>query len=167
MPASFSFLSTCGPTPESLVRSSGAPRGAERSSKVSAGASAISSVRQGYVQNITATGAYGRAVEAGLLPVARGYRLDAEDRLRRAVIERLMCDLEVELCELATAYGRPCHHFAAELERCRPFATEGLVRIEGTRLVVLEAGRPALRVIAAQFDSHLAAGETPRHAVAV
>lgn len=131
------------------------------------GTSAISSVRQGYVQNITATGAYGRAVEAGLLPVARGYRLDAEDRLRRAVIERLMCDLEVELCELATAYGRPCHHFAAELERCRPFAAEGLVRIEGTRLTVLEAGRPALRVIAAQFDAHLAAGGTPRHAVAV
>lgn len=131
------------------------------------GASAISTVRQGYVQNITATGAYGRAIEAGRLPVARGYRLDAEDRLRRAVIEGLMCDLEVELCELATAYGRPCHHFAAELERCRPFATEGLVRIDGTRLVVLEAGRPALRVIAAQFDAHLAAGGTPRHAVAV
>ena len=40
-----------------------------------------------------------------LLPVARGYRLDAEDRLRRAVIERLMCDFAVSFDELRARFG--------------------------------------------------------------
>lgn len=133
------------------------------------GASAISALRQGYVQNVTATTTYGRAVEAGRLPVARGYALTVEDRLRRSVIERLMCDLTVDLCALAKTYGRPCHHFAPELARCRRFVAEGLARIDGNWLDVTEAGRPAVRVIAAEFDVHLAAtdGNGARHALAV
>ena len=133
------------------------------------GATAISALPQGYVQNLAETGAYARAVAAGTLPVARGYALDGEDRLRAAVIERLMCDLTVDLAELAREHGRPADHLAPELLRCRGFARDGLARIDGSRLTVLEPGRPALRVVAATFDAHLApAGAEPRrHAVAV
>ena len=133
------------------------------------GATAISSLPQGYAQNTAATGAYVRAVGAGQLPVARGYRLTDEDRVRRAVIERLMCELEVDLAATATAHGYAPDHFAPELDRCQRFAREGLLRIEAGKLRVAEAGRAALRVVAAQFDQHLAAngGAQPRHAAAV
>ena len=133
------------------------------------GATAISALPQGYVQNLAETGAHARAVAAGTLPVARGYALDGEDRLRAAVIERLMCDLTVDLAALAREHGRPADHLAAELLRCGGFAREGLARIDGARITVLEPGRPALRVVAAMFDAHLApAGAEPRrHAVAV
>jgi oxygen-independent coproporphyrinogen-3 oxidase len=136
---------------------------------VGLGTTSISALPQGYVQNITETGAYSRAVTEGRLPVARGYALAGEDRLRRAVIERLMCDLAVDLDALALAHGYARGHFAPELERCGRYVGEGLARIEGARLVVPDDARAALRVVAAQFDQHLApdAGGERRHAVAV
>jgi oxygen-independent coproporphyrinogen-3 oxidase len=132
------------------------------------GATAISSLPQGYFQNITETGAHGRAVAAGQLPLARGYALAGEDLVRRAVIERLLCELSVNLDAVAKSHGYRPGHFAPEVERCQPFVAEGLARVDGSRLTVLADGRTALRVIAAQFDQHLApeAGQR-RHAVAV
>lgn len=132
------------------------------------GATAISSLPQGYLQNIGETGAHGRAVAAGRLPAARGCALAGEDRVRRAVIERLLCAQAVDLAAVARAHGYHHGHFAPELVRCRRFVADGLARIEGSRLTVLDEGRAALRVIAAQFDQHLAveAGRR-RHAVAI
>ena len=132
------------------------------------GATSISALPQGYVQNITETGAYSRAVTEGHLPVARGYALAGEDRLRRAVIERLMCDLAVDLDAVARAHGYAPGHFAPELARCSQFVEDGLARVEGSLLTVPEAGRAALRVVASLFDQHLAPeGGQRRHAVAV
>ncbi len=132
------------------------------------GATSISALPQGYVQNITETGAYSRAVTEGHLPVARGYALAGEDRLRRAVIERLMCDLAVDLDAVARAHGYAPGHFAPELARCGQFVEDGLARVEGSLLTVPEAGRAALRVVASLFDQHLAPeGGQRRHAVAV
>ncbi|MGD9507475.1 MAG: oxygen-independent coproporphyrinogen III oxidase [Geminicoccaceae bacterium] len=132
------------------------------------GATAISSLPRGYVQNIGETRAHGRAVEEGRLPVARGHALAGEDQLRRAVIERLLCALSVDLDAVAEAHGYGCGHFAPELAHCRRFVEEGLAEIDGGRLTVLERGRPALRVIASQFDQHLTleAGQR-KHAVAI
>jgi oxygen-independent coproporphyrinogen-3 oxidase len=133
------------------------------------GATSISALPQGYVQNITETGAYGRAVTEGRLPVARGYALAGEDYLRRAVIERLMCDLAVDLDGIAEAHGYGRGHFAPELARCDRFVAEGLARVDAAKLVVAEEGRAALRVIASLFDQHLApeSGGQRGHAVAV
>ncbi len=133
------------------------------------GATSISSLPQGYAQNVTETGAWGRTVAAGRLPVARGKALSAEDRMRRALIERLMCDLFVDTDAVAAAHGRGLGTFAAELARCAPYVEDGLCAVDGARIRVTEAGRPAMRVIAAEFDAYLKAPDAPerRHAVAV
>lgn len=132
------------------------------------GATAISSLPQGYAQNVAETGAYGRLVSDGGLPTAKGLVLTAEDRMRREVIERLMCDLEVDTAAVAAAHGRPAGTFAPELARCDEFVAEGLALVDGARLTVCETGRPALRVIASVFDAYLERDSTVRrHAVAV
>ena len=59
------------------------------------GPSAISAFPQGYAQNASRMDQWTAAVESGRLPVARQLTMTAEDRLRGAVIERLMCDFEV------------------------------------------------------------------------
>ena len=69
------------------------------------GASAIGSLPQGYVQNAPTALAYGKAIEAGGLAIVRGVALTADDRLRRELIERLMCDLEVDVVALAAAHS--------------------------------------------------------------
>ena len=120
------------------------------------GASAIGALPQGYLQNLPDTLAYGEAVDAGRLPVARGVTLTAEDRLRRAVIETLMCRLEVDLEAVAGRFGaRP-----EVLETARPaldaLEADGLARRSGWVVSATAAGRPFLRAIAAAFDTYLA-----------
>lgn len=113
------------------------------------GASSISTFANGYVQNITDVPKYLRAIESGSLASARGCRLDDEDRQRARIIERLMCDFEVDLGSIA-----PESNFAEQLSMLAPMQTEGLIAISGNRLVVTEAGRSVVRVIAATFDAY-------------
>ncbi len=67
------------------------------------GASSIGRMPQGYVQNETRIPVYQRIVAEGRLPIARGYRFEGEDRLRGAVIERLMCDQSRRCCRSVPA----------------------------------------------------------------
>lgn len=129
------------------------------------GASAIGAPAQGYVQNAAPFHAYADAIGAGELAVARGLRLDAEDLLRRSIIERLMCDLAVDLDDMQ-AGNRPQNDFAAELDALAPLADDGLIRLDGRQIAVTERGRPFVRVVCARFDGYLGAGEA-RHSRAV
>lgn len=128
------------------------------------GASAIGRLPQGYLQNTPRIAAYQESIAAGHLATARGLALTAEDRLRAAVIERLMCDLTVDL-EAATAVHLPAFDFARERARLVELAAEGLVEIEGARVTVPAEMRPFVRRVAAVFDAAQAAGAT--HAPAV
>jgi oxygen-independent coproporphyrinogen III oxidase len=130
------------------------------------GASAIGTLPQGYVQNAAPLAEYRRAVAAGRLATARGVALTADDRLRRAVIERLMCELAVDLAAVCREHGADRDALAAERQRLGPLADDGLVILEDGRVSVTEAGRPFVRIVAAAFDAYLsrAAG---RHSRAV
>ncbi len=130
------------------------------------GATSISLTPAGYVQNLAETGAWARAVEAGHLPAHRGVALKGDDRLRAAVIERLMCDMEVDVTATAFAHGEGPGYFAHELTALHPFVEDGLVEVHHGRVRVSEHGRPALRAVAAVFDAYLDSG-AGRHAVAV
>ncbi len=132
------------------------------------GATSISALPEAYVQNIAETGAWSRAVTAGRLPTGKVRALSAEDRLRRALIERLMCDLSVDVAEIATRFGVSPERFAPELARAETYVAEGLATRDGTRLSITEFGRPAMRIVASIFDAYLtAAPELKRHAAAV
>jgi len=69
------------------------------------GVSAISSTSRMHWQNHAELPAWQRDVAAGTLPVARGVALDADDRIRRAVIGRLMCDGEIDLRGVGVEHG--------------------------------------------------------------
>jgi oxygen-independent coproporphyrinogen III oxidase len=131
------------------------------------GASSIAALPQGYAQNIVETGAYTRAVMAGTLPIAKGIALSAEDRLRAAIIERLMCDMAVDLDAVCAGFGPERADFAPERTKLETLAGEGLIEIDGACIRVKEEARPALRIVCAVFDAYLAESATPRHAAAV
>jgi oxygen-independent coproporphyrinogen-3 oxidase len=132
----------------------------EASTLVGFGTSAIGMLPQGYVQNTASTVAYREAIRSGVLATARGRELTAEDRLRRAIIERLMCDLRVDLGEIAAAHGRNLDDFTPELSSLAPLADHGLVAISEGTVTVAEQARPFVRNICAAFDAYLAAGAT-------
>lgn len=123
------------------------------------GASAISSLPQGYVQNSPSAISYRNAIIDGRLATARGCARTDEDRLRGAIIERLMCDLHVDIAEACKAYGVPTSHFAAELAKLHELADDGIVICSGGNIVVPEHARPLVRTVCAIFDAYLADGE--------
>src|SRR5690606_26296631 len=60
------------------------------------GMSAISQTDEVYAQNDKDLAGYTRSIEGGEWAVRRGYRLTPDDHLRRHVINRLMCDFELD-----------------------------------------------------------------------
>ncbi len=124
------------------------------------GTSAIGSLPQGYAQNAASGVAYRAAIGAGTLATSRGVALTAEDRLRRDIISRLMCDLRLDLAETCAAHGVAIDRFAAELARLDEIAAEGLVERSGARISMPEHARPFVRMVCAVFDQYLATGET-------
>ncbi len=130
------------------------------------GASAISSLPQGYVQNASSVPAYRAAVAAGRLATLRGVALSADDRLRRAAIEQVMCAMTLDLPgHLAAHGGGP-----GDLDDARPALDElaalGLIEWDGERLAVPARARPFLRAVAAAFDRYLEP-DAARHAKAI
>ena len=115
---------------------------------------------QGYVQNPASTVAYREAILSGALATARGRELTSDDRLRRAIIERLMCDLEVDVAKVAAAHGRSLDDFAPEFANLARFAQHGLLAISAGTISIAEHARPFVRNVCAVFDVYLTADAT-------
>lgn len=130
------------------------------------GASAIGALPQGYVQNIADVPGYRAALASDLLPIARGVALSDDDRIRRYVIERLMCDMEVDLKAVSARFGRAPYTFASSLARLSDLAAQGVVRVCDLKVSIPHEWRAAVRLVCAAFDTYLQAS-TRRHSVAV
>jgi oxygen-independent coproporphyrinogen III oxidase len=120
------------------------------------GSSSIGQLPQGYVQNSSKTPEWRRKLSDGELPIARGIALSDDDRFRAEVISRLMCDLAVDIAELATHFGFRPDGLASDFIKLKAMESEGMVHIAGERVVVTELGRPFVRSICATFDRYLA-----------
>jgi len=130
------------------------------------GASSIGALPQGYVQNAVPLRAWADAVRNGRPAVDKGIALNDDDRLRRDVIERLMCEMAVDLSVEAARYGRTADSFRDEIAMLDPMITDGIATIEGDRISITEPGRPLMRAVCALFDSYLDSG-VGRHSKAV
>ena len=109
-----------------------------------------------YVQNHRLLDDWTGALDVGRLPIWRGHRLTREDRIRRAVIQELMCRGKLDMREFGARFDLDFgSHFAAELTSLAPLAEDGLIDIEPTRLAVTPLGRLLVRAIAMQFDAYL------------
>ena len=121
---------------------------------------------EGYVQNIAHLKNYTRALESGRLETARGVEFTPEDNLRREAIERILCDVEVDLKEPCARHGSDIAGFAGSLEALEPYMADGICEVTGGTVRVVDASRPIARLVAAAFDDYLKP-EGKRHARAV
>lgn len=124
------------------------------------GVSAISRIGDTFVQNTKDQAGYRDAIAAQRWPVERGYRQNDDDRLREQIIMALMCQRPVDLHALGRQFDVDVEAlFGSALDALHAMAprTRPLVCCDNGMLRVTSDGAPFLRLIAAQFDTYLAA----------
>lgn len=131
------------------------------------GASSISILPQGIFQNQPSSFGYQKAMQqSDHLPIARGVKRSAMDLFRWEIIERLMCDLHIDLKKIIDQYKQDPFLLDEFLEKLRSFKEDGMIVIHGNEIQVTEEGRPFLRNISVVFDEYYRAAPH-RHAQAI
>lgn len=127
------------------------------------GMSAISLVGGVYHQNLKSIRDYFAKLDAGELPTHAGYRMTADDVIRRDVIMKIMCDNEVMKGEVGRRHGIDFDaYFAEALPKLGKFAGDGLLELRADRIVITPPGRLIVRNIAMCFDPYLEAMQKER-----
>lgn len=120
------------------------------------GVSAIGAIGPTYSQNYRDLDSYYDSLDRGVLPVARGMELSADDLLRRAVIQALSCQFKLSKNSIAIAYLIDFErYFAEELDELRSLALDGLVELDEEWITVTPRGRMLIRNICMVFDKYL------------
>jgi len=120
------------------------------------GISSISQGAESYRQNVKDIESYRGMVASGKLPVAKGYELTEEDKLRADVIMSLMCDLLLNYGEMSAKWDIDFEsHFATALEQLKEPAEDGLILLTPRGFDVTERGRLFIRNLAMCFDAYL------------
>ena len=120
------------------------------------GASAIGRMPQGFVQNVVPTRDYLARVAEGRLATAKGYRFTAEDRFRADIIERIMCDLAVDLPLVSRVHGCDFRSAIVDRPRIESLIADGAVTMIDDRLSIRDGAEFLVRSVASAFDAHLA-----------
>lgn len=122
------------------------------------GMSSISHVNGSYFQNHKEIEPYYAALDAGELPIVRGYAMTEEDKIRHTAIMHIMCNLYIDYAQLSEEIGIDfAKHFKAEISSLDDLEADGLVKREPGGLHVTPLGRLFVRIVAMRFDAYLQA----------
>jgi oxygen-independent coproporphyrinogen-3 oxidase len=120
------------------------------------GMSSISQIDTHYRQNEKTLPEYYAALDADRLPITRAVQLNRDDQIRRTVIMKLMCDLELDYDQLGTALAIDFRsYFRDGLEDLHQTENDGLIKRTKSGMRVTEMGRLLLRNLAMRFDAYL------------
>jgi oxygen-independent coproporphyrinogen-3 oxidase len=120
------------------------------------GITAISGIQNAYAQNQRDIPSWEKAVAERGIATMRGYHLSDDDRLRRAVISRLLCHTIVLKDEISREFAIDFdNYFAEELRRLEPFREDGLVVLDPSEIRTTWLGRIFIRNLAMIFDPYL------------
>lgn len=128
------------------------------------GISSISQSADGYRQNIKDMESYRAALDSETLPIAKDYRMTAEDKLRSEVIMRLMCDLALDFKAMSSKWKIDFReHFAEAIAQLEEPAADGLIEWTDSGFEVTNTGRLFIRNLAMCFDAYLEPSPTQRY----
>ena len=130
---------------------------------VGLGVSSIGKIGDCYAQNLKTIPTWQAAVGAGELPIWRGLTLGTEDRLRRSIIESIMCQGELRYGKYEQRFGIEFEqHFMPEIQALEPLEKDQLIEMDLEGFTVTPAGRLLLRNIAMLFDEYLNRADQPQ-----
>lgn len=120
------------------------------------GVSGISQLDAAYAQNTKDISAYMAQVNAGQMPIQRGYALAPWQRITREVIECIMCNNAINWHDMAQRLHvsvdeikQAIHYNEAELQTLQ---ADGLITFDADSVEMTPDGLPFVRNVAAAFD---------------
>ena len=130
---------------------------------IAMGVTAISRIGDNYSQNVRTIEEYKSYLDQDKIPVFRGIELEADDVLRREVINDLMCNNNLDIEKLEKRWGIKFKaYFKSSQENLQQMADDGLLNLEKTKLTITTTGRLLARSICMQFDRYLQEKENNR-----
>lgn len=119
------------------------------------GITSIGKVGDAYVQNVKTLSDYDKAMAEGVLPIFHGVELNDDDKLRREIISRLMCDFSLDIAAIEHSFGIDfADYFHAVFPQLEQFARDGLLTYNWDYIEVLPAGRLLIRHLCMAFDRY-------------
>jgi oxygen-independent coproporphyrinogen-3 oxidase len=120
------------------------------------GVSAISQIGDLYCQNSSDLTEYQNVLATSQLATSRGLLCNADDRLRRAVIQQLICSFSLEFSDIEQAFNIDFQGYFGDLwPQLQDMAKDGLIELDRDRITVLPAGRLLVRSVCMVFDAYL------------
>jgi oxygen-independent coproporphyrinogen-3 oxidase len=123
---------------------------------VAMGITAIGLIGDNYSQNVRTIDEYEACLNEQKIPVFRGIELEADDVLRREVINQLMCHNKLDIKRLEDRWHIKFNvYFESALSHLRAMAEDGLVEINEDSIIVTPSGRLLVRIICMEFDRYM------------
>lgn len=120
------------------------------------GVSAISQIGDLYSQNDSDITSYQQTLGNGQLATRRGLHCNADDRLRRAVIQQLICHFQLRFADIEQTHGVVFRdYFCALWPELEQLAADGLISLDAQGIEVRPAGRLLVRSLCMLFDRYL------------
>ncbi|MBF0342420.1 MAG: oxygen-independent coproporphyrinogen III oxidase, partial [Magnetococcales bacterium] len=120
---------------------------------VGLGLTSISQFGHAYAQNFKTLPEYYGRIEAGELAIFKGLKLTSDDRIRRDVIMRLLCDFQLDRRATGERLGIDFDdYFSREAPEIARMVQEGLLEDDGQVMRVTAGGRLLIRNVCMAFD---------------
>ncbi|MBT4988982.1 MAG: coproporphyrinogen III oxidase, partial [Rickettsiales bacterium] len=130
------------------------------------GVSSISYLPDGYAQNNLMISKYRPAIEKGEFPIIKGILLSEDDKIRKLIIDEIMCYMRVDLNKILINTPYSLDDFIPQLERLKPLAEDGLITINGSEIIINPNARQITRIVSSLFDAYFKGGVNKHSIVA-
>lgn len=120
------------------------------------GMTGISQLANSFSQNTKDIPTYIARIEKGELPVQKGYELNRDEQITRAVISSLMCNYYISWQEIASSFEMMPDKVKATLnydeEKLKEFEADGLIDLDDNFIRIRPEAIPFVRNVAASLD---------------
>lgn len=120
------------------------------------GLSSIGFLEKTFVQNVKTLPQYYEYLKNNRFPVERGKELTHDDQIRNWTINRLMCRFELDKLEFFSEFKESFNdYFQTEQDHLKQCRDNGLITVDGEKILVTELGKIFVRNICMGFDWYL------------
>ncbi len=116
------------------------------------GVSAIGQLPAGYIQNTLDFAEYKKNILAEKLPIIKGIKTNLDDKIRKEIIDEIMCYMEVDLNKICTKFKLSENYFTKEIEALSELKKDRLITIKHNVIKVNPQAPQITRIVSSAFD---------------